>query len=194
MTKRKRKNGRAFTLIELMTVMAIFAVMSVLVMANYKDFGARTILKNLAYKVALSIREAQVSGITGRNLNISSGDYNTSYGVFFSSAYKNKYIFFADNNPKNSRYDSGEEVEVFTLSAGHEISNICVFSNISGTCDPVSNLHISFKRPEPDAYIYSESGGPYQAASIEISGSGGRKLYVHVLSSGQITTQWTNSL
>ncbi len=194
MEKLKASTNKGFTLVELLTVIAIFAVVTATVMANYKSFGHKTLLKNLAYNIGLAIREAQVSGLTGRNVEVSGGDYYATYGIFFNINTPTHVTFFKDRPSLGVQYkfdDPTEEVPAssFDILGGNKISALCIYPTISSTCTPVTQLHISFKRPQPDAYIYSESGGPYPRASIEVSSIEGEKLYVLVEAAGQISVQ-----
>ena len=193
MKKRNRqKKQRAFTLIELTVVLAIFALISATVLANYRGFGRKTLLKNLAYQVALSLREAQVSGITGRNVDLSGGSYYSSYGVYFSAIDKNQYIFFKDRETIGAphKYDGSIElVKSYSISPKFHISNLCTRNSAASSCLPANELHISFKRPEPDAYIYTESGGPYAEGIIELQSQDGDKIYIDIYSTGQIAVR-----
>jgi prepilin-type N-terminal cleavage/methylation domain-containing protein len=183
--KTNYKHKSAFTLIEVLVVMAIFATVTATVMSSYAKFGNKTLLKNLAYNIALTIREAQVSGLTGRNLNLNQGSYYTSHGVFFSAA--TSFKSFIDSN-NNNRMDNGEDVEFFTISQGHRITRLCILDELNN-CNAVSELNISFKRPEPDAYIYTNNSGPHARAAIEVKSPSGYTLYVFIESSGQISVQ-----
>ena len=57
---------RGFTLIELMVTLAIFTIMTSVIMANYPGFNNKIALEVLAQDIALSIRQAQVYGISVR--------------------------------------------------------------------------------------------------------------------------------
>ncbi len=165
----------------MIVVLGIFAFISAVVMGNYAQFGKKTELKNLAYNIALTIREAQVSGLTGRNIRGEGA--STSYGVYFE---KFKFVFFADQNT-NHIYDTGEEKRIYKIPQGFKVSKLCY--SYTGNCINTNNLTITFKRPEPDAYIYSGFRGPYPAADIELLSPSGYKLHVIVESSGQISVQ-----
>ena len=52
--------NRGFSLIEMIVVIGIFAMLSGLVFSNYSDFNVSASLDNLAHRVALLVREAQV--------------------------------------------------------------------------------------------------------------------------------------
>ncbi len=189
-----KKNNNGFTLIELMTVMAIFAVVTATVMANYHGFGRNTAHKNLAYNIALAIREAQVSGITGRNLDTAGGDYFSNYGIYFSLASPKDYIFFRDKTSLGTQHifdaGQGELIGDYKILSAHSITGLCVYASPGGSCISVPQLNITFKRPQPDAYIVNDDPNTlYPEASIEVSSPEGKKLYIVVSATGQISVQ-----
>jgi len=182
---------KGFTLIELLTVMAIFAVISASVLANYKDFGQNSLLKNLAYNISLTIREAQVSGLTGRNVETSAGGYYYAYGMYFSKSSPKNFIFFRDNQASGNPYvyDSGAEtIKTYDIKGRFRITDLCVYQPGGSTCDSVPDLNIVFKRPEPDAYIRESSHGGFKSrAKIEVTADNGRRYYVDVGAAGYIS-------
>jgi prepilin-type N-terminal cleavage/methylation domain-containing protein len=98
------KQTRGFTLIELLVVMAIMAIVSTIILSGNAKFGGIISLRNLAYDVALTMREAQTYGISARRF--SSGGVTTfspGYGVHIGGAPATQYILFADTN-ESGRY------------------------------------------------------------------------------------------
>lgn len=156
---------RAFTLIELLVVTGIIVVVSGIILANNSRFGGVVALENLAYDMGLSIRQAQVYGISVARFG--AGDYSAGYGIDFNLSSPNAYVLFADVYPSPDRDgifqpDQGELVQMSTLNQGYRIADLCA-TPISGTetCASTSgsptNVDVLFKRPEPDAWI-SASG------------------------------------
>ncbi|HEY5383440.1 MAG TPA: prepilin-type N-terminal cleavage/methylation domain-containing protein [Candidatus Paceibacterota bacterium] len=182
----RSSSKRGFTLIELLVVMAIMLIITGIMLVNQARFDSSTVLRSLAYSVALSVRQAQVYGTSVYGTtNSSSITYASAYGIYFS-AIPGQYILFADLN-SNGKYDSGEDVKVFTLSSGYVISDFCaaqsglpVPSNPQAWCESggtISNLSILFSRPNPDAcFATSLQTGPcaaggtpyYSSAQIQI--------------------------
>lgn len=193
-TKISKTKNKGFTVIELLLVLSIFAIVTTITMANYSDFGQKTMLKNLAYSIGLILREAQVSGLAGRNVNIESGKYYSIFGVHFT-ANSTEFKTFIDVN-QNHIFDNnlteynpalGIGARHKVKKAGQRITRLYVYDNLSNSWIQVPHLHITFKRPEPDAIIYTDTVGPYAKAAIEVENSRGYKLYTVVNLTGQIS-------
>ncbi len=76
-----------FTLIEMMIVVAIFAVVATVLLFNYRDFSNNVSVRNLAEEIGLTVRKAQsyatsVHSMAGTNGTLS--DKFPAYGVSFS--------------------------------------------------------------------------------------------------------------
>jgi prepilin-type N-terminal cleavage/methylation domain-containing protein len=173
---------RGFTLVEMVVTVAIFAILSTIVIARNASFDNEVLLNNLAYDIALSIRQAQQYGI---NVRVAQGQFDSPYGIHFE-ADSSTYVMFVDSND-NGAYDgqaSGELLEVFTLGRGATIRAICDLE--AGTCSE-DELDIVFRRPEPDAII---GGGAIPRARIELL-SGRRDGVRHIIveSTGQIAIE-----
>ena len=82
----RRRGTSAFTLIELLVVIGIIVLVSAAMLANMNKFGGAALTQNLAYDIALSMREAQVYGIAVQNVRGSAG-FTPAYGMYFNSAY-----------------------------------------------------------------------------------------------------------
>ncbi len=167
-----------FTLIELMVSLAIFAFMTAFLLAKYGTFNQSTLVTNLAYDAALTIRSAQSYGLNvqnavnsqGTNLTCSGQTGYTSgnacfyyaYGVHFGGTTPtNRFILFVDLNTGQS--NSGvyvpndspnvEDISTYKMNTGYTIQGICAIQAGSSACTPLSSLDITFKRPNPDAII-----------------------------------------
>jgi prepilin-type N-terminal cleavage/methylation domain-containing protein len=179
----KHQGPAGFTLVELMVSVAIFAAITTMAVWNHARFNGTVLLTNLAYEIALSIRQAQVYGITVREG--SSGAFDSGYGIHFDPANPASYLLFEDRAPRNRIYDAGEELETFSISKGNGIRKVCA----DGACGS-SVLDISFIRPNPDAYIKSVgSGSPSGTATICVSSPQNERRRVIVESTGQISVQ-----
>ena len=176
-----------FTLIELLVVMGIMIVITTLVLARYSQFNGVILLRDLAYDVALSFREAQVYGISGRS---DSGVFAYRYGVYINKGAPTQYILFGDSN-NDSAYESNEVVTAYTMRTGYGISEICAHTtagvNKCASTGGLSTLTVMFKRPEPDAIIRSDVvGDVYTDATVTMLSPAGATRSVTVTSTGQI--------
>jgi prepilin-type N-terminal cleavage/methylation domain-containing protein len=169
---------KGFTLVELMVSLAIFAFMTAFLLAKYGNFNQSTLLTNLAYDTALTIRSAQSYGLNvqGTTNNSCTGVYYTPgtvgfcypYGVDFNRAYPTSFVLFTDLN-SNGQYatSTGEVVSTYNMNRGFSIQGICVGASASsctqlGSSDQVD---VTFKRPIPDAIIKAKISGTWQSNS-----------------------------
>jgi len=209
------KNGnKGMTLIELVVVLAIFVVISSIIVFNYSNFRSTTSTQNLANDVALSIREAQSNAIGVRGIN---SDFQYGHGIHFTTstdtsnivAGSNKsFILFVDLN-SNGLYDyPGSSNNSTCGSYGIECEGIINISTIDNINDiyldgvsksQVGMLDISFKRPNPDAIFcyrvnYSD-GCQSNFSNVSIKVSNGKfppdevTRMVTVWSTGQISVK-----
>jgi prepilin-type N-terminal cleavage/methylation domain-containing protein len=195
--------NRGFTLIELLTVIAIMSLITLALLAEQGKFDSSTVLRSLAYSVALSARQAQVYGVSVVGVSSSgSVNYVPAYGLYFASTLPQSYILFADANG-NGQYDTGEIVKTFTLNNGYTIANVCAkYGASQWRCfnpSQISYFEILFKRPNPDAQFLalnssqSPVAGPYSEAYITVSGPNGDTRAVSVSTTGEIAVWAPNT-
>jgi len=172
---------------ELLVVIAIFSVISLIVLVNHSRFNSSVLLGSLAYNIALSIREAQVYGLSVQQYESS---FQVGYGIHFSSP--SSYLFFADTNA-NWRYDNGTdaEIKIYNLNSQHSIAQFCgVRANGNSDCSdggvPISHLDIVFFRPDPDAVMSSDLLNGYSRAELTVRSNAGEERVITVASTGQI--------
>lgn len=200
--KRIGLTARGFSLIELLVVMGIFGVISLVVLVNHSKFNSSVLLGNLAYSIAVSIREAQVYGVSVQQYN---STFQTGYGVHIDASDTKSYILFADTNANNT-YDPETDavVKQHTLNKQHEILKFCgVRSTGAEECSDgstaigISTLDVVFFRPDPDANITSdkttENSGMYSSAKISVTSVSGEIRSLSVASTGQISVSPTGS-
>ena len=206
---RKRILARAFTLIELLVVCAIIIVISGVILVDNNRFGGQVILENLAYDIALSVRQTQVYGIAVERFG--QGTFTAGYGMHFSLSSPTNYVLFADLEGtgvydsafRNPSYPTGEVEQSTNIQQGYSITSMCVIPQVGGSsgCVAVSTIDIMFQRPEPSAYISSAvTGTPvscvqnpavacsYEAQVTLISPRGATSTVV-VDATGQISVQ-----
>ncbi len=192
-------NSRAFTLIELVVSIAIFALMTALVVVKYGNFNQSVLLTNLAYDVALTVRTAQTYGLSVKS---TSGDdpFKYGYGVHFSTDAGSdaEMILYADFD-ENNRFteNTNEEVNIYTIKRGAVISDLCIGTEsmcASGVSGGESIVDITFKRPDPNAQILGDDncGGPScfkKYARIIVQATDGSTRAVSVRENGQISVE-----
>lgn len=187
-----------FTLIELLVVIGIMVVISALVLADYNKFGGVVVLEQLSYDVALTLRQAQVFGISVQRFQTNT--FDAAYGVHFALSSPDTYELFADAIQKNGLYDcpspgtnNCELVQAVTLPPNYAIHDLCA-TNGSGTqtCG-LTSLDIVFKRPDTDAWISANganclNGGQCsESATMTLKSPRGDTMNVVVTVNGQIS-------
>ncbi len=203
-------NTRGFTLIELVVCVAIFAMMTSLLVAKYGTFNQSVLLTDLAYDTAITIRTAQTYGLSVQSSNVGTTPFNYAYGVDFSTAAPaNILTLFADtygpatlpwSGSPDGAYESGAGkdslVSAYTITRGAIISAMCVSDGSdcnTGTLKASPNVvDITFKRPNPDAVICINGIGtpcPYAYAQITIKGTDGSTRQVIIRNTGQVSVQ-----
>ncbi len=186
--------GRGFTLIELLMVIAIMSILTAILLLQHRRFDSSTLLRSLAYSVALSMRQAQIYGTSVRQFGSS---FNYSYGVYFTAG--NYYYLFSDvNNDRVRAANGSEDVQRFTIGTGYSVVKFCgtvvsggtVGPHCSTGATPITSLTILFKRPNPDAQFFTSAAGEtYSDAYIQLVGpTGGTDTRgVTVTATGQIS-------
>jgi prepilin-type N-terminal cleavage/methylation domain-containing protein len=176
---RASSHQSGFTLMEMVVTVGIFALISTVVIVRNAQFDNETLLQNLAYDVALSVRRAQQFGV---NVRASGGVFEGAYGVHFD-ADSPTYFAFIDMD-EDGIYDGPEELlETYTLGRGAAIGNLCATEVKGDNC--ISQLDIVFRRPNPDAVI---NNGDISQATVElISGRGDGSRIISIESTGQIS-------
>ena len=207
-SSRHASRQAGFSLIELLVVTGVIAVISGLMLVSNSTFGGQILLQNLAYDIALTLRQAQVYGISVQRFGTS---YGSSYGMHFDKD-SIVYPLFADAvnpngiynpdaaHPTDPLYD--ETVKTTTIGGGFRITSLCavLVGASPPTCTSINSLDIVFKRPDPDACIaingvssISSPGGvctsTYTSARITVLAPRGNKSSIVVYKNGQISVE-----
>ena len=109
MRRKNRQKNKGFTLVEMIMVIGIFIFLTAITVFNYGDFNSDVTLTNLAYEVALEIRQAQTYALGVRAAGIDSGlsgrsEFEKPFGVYFNIVANNQaMVSFADSNDQPNR-------------------------------------------------------------------------------------------
>lgn len=138
--KKSLPAGRqGFTLIEIMVAIFIIAMVSSIMVVNWRKNEEKYKLQRAAQEMVQNVRKAQNMALAGKEYN---GEMpNASYGVHFEKNQKTSYFIFADGNG-NETYQPSDDAIVdgtITIESGIEIYSL--------SSDP-QDLNIAFSIPD----------------------------------------------
>jgi prepilin-type N-terminal cleavage/methylation domain-containing protein len=181
---------KGFTLVELVISVAIFAGMTALLLAKYGTFNQGILLTNMAYDVALTIRNAQSYGLNVKSAARDQNQFGYPYGVHFAMN-SETFIFFNDtDNPSNFKYDGSlEDITITKMKRSVIVNALCLGTGPNDCGIQPTVLDVAFKRPNPDAIITGDTATQYSYGEIQIMGTDGSTRKIIVRSTGQIAVQ-----
>jgi Tfp pilus assembly protein FimT len=176
---------------ELLIVLAIIGLLTAVVVAQYRDFDSTTVLRNLAYEIALSVREAQVMTISTSNLgggSILQNQGQNSYGITFDTNSRS-YTIFNDLDGDDAYDAPGELVKLITISQGASITNI-EEEYTDGSTASVGSATITFDRPHLDtAFTTSSNSNAIVELTIEATTQRGGSRLIRITKAGRISVE-----
>ena len=181
------KNKRAFTLIEMLTIVFIVGIVASLTLANYRGGQRRSDLITVAQNFASVFRRAQSMALSG-HLEVTTGLPGYGYGVNITGAPTSTYRLFIDLNTSDSACPGGpstcyrwdgtptdELTQTFTLPTNFQVQSV-----------PCADL--SFSKPYGvvycDGVALTVVSGDKTYTLVETKEN--KYLYVKVNSSGKI--------
>lgn len=179
--KNTKNYSRGVTLIEMMVVLAIFGILLSIVVFNYNKFTDDTVLTNMAYEVALSVREAQLFGTAVKG---QTSEFDNPVGLYFTPN-SDSYVLFIDNNNDLEFNSSDTTYNTLTLLRKITISGL----KISSSCGrSLSRAVVLFKRPDVEPYVGDNSSDAekYKKLQIQLITKGGKSKYVIINEVGSI--------
>jgi len=155
------KRQQAFTLIEILVVIAISTALTVLIYANYHTGKQRYALSQATQQLVSDVRRAQTMAMSGSELTVGSKHY-TGFGIVIKyNLEQDSYIFYGDLNG-NEKYGGGDEfIERRYLPPGIRI------------VQPSTKFDIFFQSPWPTTYINTNDNPTGSVAVVlEVTGAG----------------------
>lgn len=200
---------RGYTFIELIIVIAIFSIISSVVLFNFSDFSTNISLQNTTSDIALQIKEAQSDAISGRlndtiNVYVDTNMlsyYKPSFGMRFEIDRPSNFIKFTDLDKDrvyggdcSSAVTNTECLKDVKINSFDSIANICVVKTTDlSNCEDVSILDVSFERPFPDAVISVNGDGTNffenNSAQITLVSSKGSQRKIIINAVGNISVE-----
>jgi len=175
------KTSRGFSIIELMVVVAIISIITGVALVNHSVFSGGVALENLAYEIALTVRQAQFFGMNVKGFGSgTTADFETGYGVYFNISDPTSFILFADTYGDRVYDGVSELVEKYNIVRGNRIKSLCVVGAVDYCSDPelspVVDLTIVFLRPDPDAIIKTDNSA--DCGTNPSIGCGSAKIFI----------------
>jgi len=125
------------------------------------------------------------------------GIFNESYAIFLDrsgAGYREYFFDSIDTGASASCISntSSECIDVIAINRGVYISDICVRLSGGSCVDDVDQVHISYRRPDPDAFIYIPNNSTrYSSAEITLTSpiAGVADEVIYVGNAGQVAIQ-----
>ncbi len=174
------------TVAEMVVVTAVIAFLSLLTLYNFTGLNDSLALNRSARELALALRRAQNASLA---VNQVGAAVPRAVGIQLSTATPTVYFMFADNNPRNWMYNSGDTKigADTTFDRGVRVQQM-----ITGAGAGQGTVHIIFSSPEASMTFTDASGGAIADSTMNIrlsNASGSMTKTVTVRVSGQITIQ-----
>lgn len=139
-----------FTLIEILVVLAIMAVISSVLIADYRTGQKKYSLDAAAQNIVSDLRRVQSMAMSGTT---KTAEIIYDYGIHFD-ANTSYYTIFADKQANSQRYSNATaDVMIERVNLENQVKVVAVSPNSSG-------LDVVFEPPNPKTYINKNSSGP----------------------------------
>jgi prepilin-type N-terminal cleavage/methylation domain-containing protein len=131
---------RGFTLIEILTVLAIIFILTSISFPFYRLAQKQYILEGAASQLAQDLRKVQEMAISTKICEVCGGIVPSGYGIYLQQG-TSFYTIYADTN-NNEIYDGDALIQTISFEGGVFIQSL----------NP-SSLSINFKPPDPKIRI-----------------------------------------
>ncbi len=160
-----------FTVIEMVTVIAIFTILLGITMANFDLFKKTTDFNLSAQEVAFFIKSQQQNAMAGRFpeidpyvKNYPPTSWRPSYGLYFSVANSDRVLQFYDSDNDflmtapsgNTSCANDPEYECMKEIIFDKMTLVSICDMDPSGCISRSSVSVVFKRPFPDARINAD--------------------------------------
>ncbi|MDD4531197.1 MAG: type II secretion system protein [Candidatus Pacebacteria bacterium] len=168
---------KAFTLIELIVMMAIVAIFTTIIFVDYGKNNKLFALERSARKMSQDVRKVQEMAMSG----FVGGVGTNGYGIYFNTTSNTSYRVYA-NMDSDMSYSQGTDTdkENISMESGVKICNLLVDSS---SVNPVS---VSFAPPDPINYINNVDSGHEASIVLCIVGDESQTRTVKVNNVGRI--------
>ena len=199
----EKNNHTGFSLVELMVVLAIFAIVMSIILNDAPKFRDKTSLDLVSQNIALNIRGAQVFSI---GTKIIENDAPQSFGIHLNSGEQSNFILFSNSNSSDDFYSGGsfptqcpsegdECLELYRLR-GAIIEKIC-FDDVCVDDDDNRLIEILYTRPQSEAnfcvrtnYVSSSCDNSPSSVRLYITNTrGSERRLITAWKNGQITVE-----
>lgn len=161
----------------MLVVLAIFAIMSAIVLFNYNSTDDNLLLNQAVDKVTLALRQAQVQSLAVSEEGTDTNNFAVSYGIVVTRG---------ESGVSYVRYSSGDQTEPnpteFVFEGGVTVADICTSS-----CG-LSDASVRYLRPRPEALI-TVDGDNANRLEIVLESPLGKQRTVVVDRGGSATVQ-----
>ena len=152
--------NRSFTLIETIVVIGIIALLTALILPNYRVGQRQFALQRSAHKLSQDLRRAQEMAMSAALSEETGGEVpEGGYGIQLEET--NTYILFGDKNSNHS-YDSGSDYWI----EAPEIEKEVTIKNFQVPGDERDKITVTFVPPDPQVLIKSPLGLELQWVKI----------------------------
>jgi len=199
-----RISSKGFSLVEFIVIISIFAIMAGVALFNFSGFNSAISLNNLAHDIALTIRQAQVYGISATTEGSTAVGVSQIRGVYFpytvGTGFDTEFVIFLDTNPaanaSSVAYD-GPAIDVdldrVTITTQDRIVDIATGDDGISPTSCNSEVIIAFERPNPTPHIFC-GATPAGFARITVKNpTSGNNKYIEVWPTGQIAVVTTQT-
>ena len=157
-------NKKAFTLIELLTIISIVVLMTITIFANYGKNNYTFALERSGQKLVQDLRRTQGMAMSGFEENSTGGN---AYGIYFdkSSANKGKYIIYLNKNADMSYEGESTDLTKETINLENGIEIYDIISTTGSVDSHPTYISVAFEPPRPLTYVNNNYSG-YEATII----------------------------